>query len=79
MCTTMLSIKPEYIRRILKGTKKYEFRKIISRKEVSRIVLYCKIPTKKVVGWVDVLGVISGSPKNAWKNARGRRGCLRRI
>lgn len=38
MCTLVLSIKPEYLQRILDGTKKYEFRKRIPKEKVSKLV-----------------------------------------
>ncbi len=63
----MLSIKPEYLQRILNGTKEYEFRMTIPKEDVSKIVFYCTAPTRKVIAWADVLGVISASPAKIWK------------
>ena len=67
MRTVILSIKPEYLQRILDGTKKFEFRRTVPKKEVSKIVFYCTAPTKKVVAWADVLGIISAPPAKMWK------------
>ena len=70
MRTVMLSIKPEYLQRILNGTKKFEFRRTIPRENVSKIVFYCTAPTKKVVAWAEVSKIISGSPAKMWKRTR---------
>ncbi len=67
MCTLMLAIKPEYLQRILDGTKKYEFRKRIPKEKVSKLVFYCTAPTQKIVAWADVLGVISAPPAEIWE------------
>ena len=67
MRTVMLSIKPEYLQRILDGTKRFEFRRTIPKEDVSKIVFYCTAPTKMVVAWADVLGIIAASPAKIWK------------
>lgn len=50
----LLSIKPEYVYKILEGTKKYEFRKRIARKNSSYLLVYCTSPIKKVVAKVEI-------------------------
>ncbi len=67
MRTVILSIKPEYLQRILDGTKRFEFRRTIPKEEVSKIVFYCTAPTKMVVAWADVLRIISAPPAKMWK------------
>lgn len=67
MCTLVLSIKPEYLQRILDGTKKYEFRKRIPKEKVSKLVFYCTAPTQQIVAWANVLDIISASPAEIWK------------
>ncbi|NPV14130.1 hypothetical protein HPY86_04280 [candidate division WOR-3 bacterium] len=46
----LLSIKPEFVVKILSGQKKYEFRKKIFKKEVESVVIYATSPWKAVVG-----------------------------
>jgi len=40
----VLSIKPEYTQRILSGDKKYEYRKILAKKDVKKIIIYLRVP-----------------------------------
>ena len=67
MCTILLPIKPEYASRILNGTKKYEYRTRICKKEVDRIIIYCTAPIKKVIGEVEVIDTIATTPLLLWK------------
>ncbi len=63
----LLSIKPEYVKSILAGDKRYEFRKVRCHSVVDRIVIYATSPWKQVVGEVDVRGVIEDEPEIIWK------------
>lgn len=62
----ILSIKPKYIKKILNGTKKYEFRKNIFRKEVKEILVYATRPVKKIVCKFRVGEIIVDKPENLW-------------
>ena len=73
----LLSIKPEYVTRILQGTKKYEYRKRLARENVSKIYIYCTTPVMKVVGSVDVLGNIEKSPSALWEETKEHAGISR--
>ena len=53
-----MSINPEYVEKILSGTKKYEFRKSKCKREVSEIIIYSTAPVSKVVGKVKVKNII---------------------
>jgi len=46
--------KPEYAFAILNGTKRYEFRKAMFRKDVDKVVVYATAPYKKVIGYFKV-------------------------
>lgn len=63
MCTILLSIHPEYVRQILAGTKKFEFRRSVAKRNVDRILIYSTSPEMKVVGSVSVLGVLKDTPQ----------------
>ena len=41
-----LSVKPEYVKNIINGKKKYEFGRKIFRKNVSHIIIYSIRPEK---------------------------------
>jgi len=44
----ILSIKPEYVRKILTGEKKFEYRKRIWKDKVKKIYIYSSRPEKKL-------------------------------
>lgn len=77
MSTILLSIKPEYVRKILEGSKKYEFRRSVAKREVDRILIYSTSPEMKVVAMVEVLGVLKDSPKKLWEKTRTHAGISR--
>lgn len=62
----LLSIKPIYAKLILDGTKKFEYRKRICKKQIERIIMYESYPTKKVVGEVQVVSKMSIDKKELW-------------
>lgn len=70
MSTILLSIRPEYARKILDGKKKYEFRKSTCRKKVDKILLYATSPVKKIVGEAEVVEVLTDSPEKIWEMTR---------
>ncbi len=64
----LLSIKPEYAWEILRGTKKYEFRRLIFKNNnVRRIYLYVTSPVSKIVGSFEVGRIFENSPSALWK------------
>ena len=67
MCKMLLSINPEHVKNILQGTKTYEFRKILCKRKVDKIVIYATCPIKRVVGEVEVLDVFEMDKENLWK------------
>lgn len=64
----LLSIKPKYIEKIIKGNKRYEFRKSIFKKSVDEVWIYATSPTKKIVGTFVIGEIIKDTPANLWKN-----------
>ena len=77
MASILLSIKPEYVERILAGSKKYEFRKRLASKTIKKIFIYSTAPTMQVVGEVQVVGTISASPTALWEQTKGSTGITR--
>ncbi|MBU4607575.1 MAG: ASCH domain-containing protein [Methanobacterium sp.] len=66
----LLSIKPQYVDEIIKGKKKYEFRKKVFKKEneVKEIYIYSSSPVKKIVGYFKVNQIIEDHPQALWEN-----------
>jgi len=66
MSQMLLSINPEHVKNILLGKKKYEFRKVRCRSDISTIIIYATSPVMKVVAEVEVLGIIEDNPDSVW-------------
>lgn len=63
----MLSIKPEYVDRILSGEKTYEFRRrIFKRRDVDTIVIYATSPRCAVVAEAGIARIIAEKPEDLW-------------
>lgn len=67
MCKILLSINPEYSSQILQGTKKYEYRRRIAKKDIDEIIIYSTAPEMKIVGSVKVNKVINATPNELWE------------
>jgi len=64
----LLSIKPEYAEQILKGRKKFEYRKsIFKNSKVDTVIIYATMPIGKVIGEFKVGNIISLTPRELWK------------
>lgn len=71
MSQILLSIRPEYVESIFKGTKCFEYRKIkFAREDVNKILIYCTAPIKKVVGEAEILEVIEDTPPAVWEKTK---------
>ena len=70
MCRILISINPEFVEKILDGTKRFEFRKIECKENVDELVIYCTSPVMKVVGIASVRRVIKGEPEEIWKQTK---------
>lgn len=77
MKALLLSIKPEYVEKILQGTKKFEYRKRLAKEEVSVIYIYSTSPSMKVVASAQVIGRLSASPTSLWKKTKANAGISR--
>jgi len=64
----LLSIKPEFVKKIFSGEKKYEFRKTVFKdNSVKKVVIYASKPVSKIVGEFSIDTIIEGDPKMLWK------------
>lgn len=62
----LLSIRPEYIKQIIKGIKKVEFRKKIFSKTVKKVVVYSSSPQKRIIGYFEVTKITVDTPSQIW-------------
>jgi predicted transcriptional regulator len=63
----LLSINPEHVESIFHGTKRFEFRKVRCKYDIDRIIIYATSPVKRVVGEVNVSGIIEGDLESIWE------------
>lgn len=64
----LLSIKPEYVEKILDGTKRFEFRKgIFKNPDVKSVVIYSTMPVGMIVAEFDIDDVIEDNPCKVWE------------
>lgn len=75
----LLSINPEHVDSIFKGVKKYEFRKVRSRRPVKRIVIYATAPVCRVVGEAEVEDVVQGPPDDVWTTTKDLSGISKEL
>lgn len=71
----LLSIKPEFALKIFDGSKKYEYRRIIFRRnEVTRVLVYASAPIGKVIGEFEIDGILQDEPENLWAKTKSHAG-----
>ena len=64
----LLSIKPEFVRMIFSGDKRYEYRRVsFAENHVRRVFVYASAPVKKIVGEIEVDEVLSDTPHAVWR------------
>ena len=66
----LLSIKPCFAYAILRGEKKYEFRRSIFTRRVDVILLYACAPVGQVLAEFDVRSIISDPVQSLWNRTK---------
>ena len=62
----IISIKPQFVEKILTGEKKYEFRRRIYTKEVEKIYIYQTLPNAGIVAYFKPGEIVRDTPQNLW-------------
>lgn len=62
----ILSIKPKYVKEILGGNKKYEYRKKIFKKDIDKVYIYESAPKKRIIGYFIYKGALEGDINFIW-------------
>jgi predicted transcriptional regulator len=71
----LLSVKPKYAELIMKGSKKYEFRKVVfNNKYIEYVYIYSSSPVKKIVGIFRIGTIIEDRPLSLWDQLKGYSG-----
>ena len=63
----LISIKPKYVKSIVSGEKKVEYRKRLFKHLPCRIYIYASSPVKRIIGYFEYAGYYSGVPDEVWK------------
>ena len=66
----LISIKPEHVQNIISGKKKYEYRKVVARQDVSSIIIYETFPTKQVVAEAELREILILPPEKLWEKTK---------
>jgi predicted transcriptional regulator len=73
----LLSIKPEFALEIFRGTKRFEYRRIIFKEPVESIVVYASAPTKRVIGEFLVKDILFEDLHSLWSKTKQHSGISR--
>ena len=79
MSKILFSIKPEYVKDILSGRKKYEYRKIKPKNRVDAIIIYSSAPVMKIVAEVEVEEIIVDEPNKVWEKTKNGSGTNKKL
>lgn len=76
--TALISVHPEYVNKILNGTKNVEFRRVWASKPISHLVLYSTSPEMKVVAILELKEVIKNRKTFLWEISKQYKGGITR-
>ncbi|MEA4848952.1 MAG: hypothetical protein VB106_17095 [Clostridiaceae bacterium] len=62
----LLSINPEHVENILRGTKLFEFRKVRCKPDIDKIIIYSTAPEKMVVGEAEIEEILEDDVETIW-------------
>ena len=75
----LISINPEHVKNTLSGKKKYEYRKIAAKQDISAIIIYETVPTKRIVAEVEILDVLELPPEELWEQTKEYSGITKKF
>ena len=70
MSTILLSIHPKFVDKIMTGEKKFEFRRVIAKRNPNKTIIYSTSPVCKVIGEAEVEDIIIDNPEKVWKETK---------
>ena len=72
-----MPIKPRFVEQILRGRKRYEFRRAPIQHDISQIIIYSSYPVKKIIGVAEVGEIVSSTPTRIWEETKHLSGISR--
>ena len=71
----LLSIKAEFASKIFDGSKRYEYRRsIFKREKVKKVIVYASNPIKKVIGEFEIGDILHEEPQLLWAKTKEHAG-----
>lgn len=74
MSKILISINPKYVEKILSGTKKYEYRKTLPKKNIDKMIIYSTSPIKKIVAEVEIIEILTDNKEKIWELTKNNSG-----
>lgn len=75
MSKILMPINPIHVEKIMSGTKKYEYRKILPKKtNIDTMLIYSTSPIKKVIGEAEILEIIIDNKEIVWNKTKDNSG-----
>ena len=75
----VISINPAYVKKIISGEKKYEYRTKAAKQDIDKIIIYETTPVKKIVAEAEILEVLEMSPEDLWKETKKESGTTKKF
>lgn len=67
----LLSIKPQFVKEIFNGSKKFEYRKaIFKNKDIKTVVVYATMPVGKIIGEFEIDKILMEHPSEIWQKTK---------
>ena len=66
----ILSIKPQFVKEIVAGRKRFEFRKAVFKRPVEKVYVYASAPVSRIVGEFQPVDILAGEPDIVWKQTK---------
>jgi len=73
----ILSIKPQFVKEIMAGRKKYEFRKKVFKQQVNKVYVYASSPVCRIIGEFVLGDILEGDPDYIWSCTKSSSGITR--
>lgn len=70
----LISINPEHVQNIITGVKKYEYRKIAAKQNISSMIIYETAPIKRIVAEAEIVDVLELPPGELWEQTKNESG-----
>ena len=75
----VISINPEYVKKIISGEKKYEYRRKAAKQNIEKIIIYETTPIIKIVAEAEIADVLKMTPEKLWRETHKESGITKKF